>query len=133
MKLPSVWVPDSDINNNSDDVCYYSLNEGLYMEMIVMPTTKSLSELCSIFETNKFSSSIYKLESSETLSDKGTSVKKYIYNVDNPKSYYNYKEICYIINKNGYLYSVYFNVTDIRYSDYSKQVFDKIWQSMKFE
>ena len=133
MKLPSVWVPDNDINNNSDDVCYYSSNEGLYMEMIVMPTTKSLSELCSIFETNKFSSSIYKLESSETLSDKGTTVKKYIYNVDNPKSYYNYKEICYIINKNGYLYSVYFNVTDIRYSDYSKQVFDKIWQSINFE
>ena len=133
MKLPSVWVPDNDINNNSDDVCYYSSNEGLYMEMIVNPTTKSLSELCSIFETNKFSSSMYKLESSETLSDKGTTVKKYIYNIDNPKSYYNYKEICYIINKNGYLYSVYFTVTDIRYSDYSKQVFDKIWQSMKFE
>ena len=44
-----------------------------------------------------------------------------------------FKEICYIININGYLYSVYFTVTDIRYSDYNKQIFDKIWQSMKFE
>ncbi len=133
----SVALPNSftagEENNDDNNASYLDSNNFFYFYTSVYDAEASVEKYATDeVKYYKDHSSLYTYVSTETLSEKGTTVKKLTYKYSNPNDYFGYYVICYILVKNGYAYYVTFEVTDIRNTAYSSQTFKTIWDSMTF-
>lgn len=133
----SVTIPSSFVegeNNQSEDQVQYTNDVSLYdFSMDVYTAKKSLDEYAASNEKYMQTNPGYTIISSETLTEKDTTVRKVVYKYAEKGDTLAYYNINYTLCKNGYFYDIYFSVPEYRYTDYSNQVFQSIWDSMKFQ
>lgn len=132
--LPTTFTADED-NNDEDYASYSDNNRYLYFCNDVYKAEKTLDNYVAD-EVQKINTntSKYTYYGTETLNEKGTVVKKITYKYTYPYGDYSYSSnnTEYILVKNGNVYYIYLEVSDIRNSDYSNQILKAIWDSMTF-
>ncbi len=129
--LPSNFT-EGEYYESEDEVQYTNDVTRLDFSMDVYTAKKTIEQYALDSDQHMSANSSYSVVSTEMLNEKGTTVRKAIYRYADPNADYAYYNINYMLCKNGNLYDIYFSVPDYRYTDYSTQVFKKMWDSMNF-
>lgn len=132
-ELPVSWTPGKS-NNGQNIISYGSKNSDVILTLNAVQN-KSKDDIKSYYEDSIFkpltTSGLYQLVSSETITDKGTSIYKYNFKINSDGQ--QLTETIYILEKNNNAYVVSLLIQDLYDGPKNEQVMKDIWDSLKLE
>lgn len=131
-KLPVTWI-EGEENNDGDYVEYWNDEDFMFVAMSVLEGVSYYDYTSQSIDSLRRSASVSNLtiDSIEDVTVKGVSAKKIVLTIKDGSSVY--KQWRYILNKNGRVYTVIFNISNLRASENNLKTLDDIWESMNFE
>lgn len=124
INIPVSW-DETDTSTKENRI--YGIRD-ISSRITIIDEIQSISDFVSYMENGFSKDSKYKLESKETLSDKGTFYYKYVYRLTDADGY-TYRMVQYFIQRGNKVYMVMFVVDNNVYSTNNIKIINNVWQS----
>jgi hypothetical protein len=118
---PSAW------SSNGRDAIFYMSKNNMVFQLIITETGDKFGDFLASFEKDYIQQ--FNDYTKETVIEKGASAWKYT--IPPTDDNVGVKQVCYILNKNGYAYIVTMMIPDMVNTGKNNTILDTIWQSLK--
>ncbi len=124
VNIPVGWT---EANSSTKDSRIYGTRD-ISASISIIDGIQSVSDFVNYMEVQYAKDSKTKLESKETLSEKGTACYKYVYRTTDADGY-TYRMVQYYVQKGTKVYMIMFFVDNDTYSTKNLNIINNVWQS----